>query len=98
MVLDVCQGGDLAMHLVKRQIFDENEVRFFIAEVLLAIEYLHANDILYRDLKPENILIDEHGHIRLADFGLVEDLPLDVCQGGDLAMHLVKRQIFDENE
>ena len=73
MVLDVCQGGDLAMHLVKRQIFDENEVRFFIAEVLLAIEYLHAKDILYRDLKPENILIDEKGHIRLADFGLAKE-------------------------
>ena len=61
------------MHLVKRQIFDENEVRFFIAEVLLAIEYLHAKDILYRDLKPENILIDEKGHIRLADFGLAKE-------------------------
>jgi serine/threonine protein kinase len=73
MILDYCSGGDLAFHLNKRQIFDENEAKFFIAEVILAIEYIHALDIIYRDLKPENILINNDGHVKLADFGLAKE-------------------------
>jgi len=73
MILDLCTGGDLAYHLTKREIFDENESKFFIAEVILAIEYLHSLDIIYRDLKPENILIDTEGHVKLADFGLAKE-------------------------
>jgi len=57
MILDFCSGGDLAFHLNKRQIFDENDARFYIAEVILAIEYIHTLNVIYRDLKPENILI-----------------------------------------
>jgi serine/threonine protein kinase len=49
--------------------------KFIAAELILAIQYLHSNNILYRDLKPENILIDDHGHIRLADFGLAKQGP-----------------------
>eukprot|EP00347_Sterkiella_histriomuscorum_P011779 403371126 len=53
-----------------RQKFTVPEAKFIFAEVLLALEYLHSNNILYRDLKPENILFDGEGHIKLADFGL----------------------------
>lgn len=49
---------------------NESQARFYFAEILTAIEFLHSNDILYRDLKPENIVIDELGHIKLTDFGL----------------------------
>lgn len=73
MILDYCPGGDLAYHLNQRQIFEEKEAKFFIAEVILAMEYLHNLDILYRDLKPENILIDEEGHAKMADFGLAKE-------------------------
>ena len=73
MILDYCNGCDLAYHLSKKQIFEEEEARFFIAEIILAIEYIHSLDVIYRDLKPENILIDSDGHCRLADFGLAKE-------------------------
>jgi serine/threonine protein kinase len=48
----------------------EKQAKFYFAEILEAIQYLHDNDILYRDLKPENIVLDENGHVKLTDFGL----------------------------
>ena len=51
---------------------DEAAARFYIAEVVLAIESLHKKNIVHRDLKPENLMLDAAGHIKLADFGLSE--------------------------
>lgn len=73
MVLDYCPNGDLMTHLSEKGRFPESVARFYIAEIILAIEYLHSLDIVYRDLKPENILIDRAGYIRLADFGLAKE-------------------------
>ena len=56
-----------------REKFSEDEARFYIAELVQAIEYLHSLNIIYRDLKPENILVDADGHIKLADFGLAKE-------------------------
>jgi serine/threonine protein kinase len=50
--------------------FTEARAKFYIAEIILALEYLHNKGIIYRDLKPENILMDGEGHLRIADFGL----------------------------
>eukprot|EP00330_Aristerostoma_sp_ATCC50986_P005652 CAMPEP_0114590698 /NCGR_PEP_ID=MMETSP0125-20121206/12910_1 /TAXON_ID=485358 ORGANISM="Aristerostoma sp., Strain ATCC 50986" /NCGR_SAMPLE_ID=MMETSP0125 /ASSEMBLY_ACC=CAM_ASM_000245 /LENGTH=222 /DNA_ID=CAMNT_0001788373 /DNA_START=402 /DNA_END=1071 /DNA_ORIENTATION=+ len=73
MVIDLCTGGDLSLHLARKIAFTEDEARFYVAELVLAIEHLHSFDVLYRDLKPENILLDTEGHIRLADFGLSKE-------------------------
>ena len=54
-------------------LFEESEAKFYIGELILAIEHLHNLDIIYRDLKPENILIDNENHIKLADFGLAKE-------------------------
>lgn len=72
IILDYCPGGDLAYHL-ESYLFGEDEAKFYIAELILAIEYLHNNNIVYRDLKPENIFITEDGHIKLADFGYAKE-------------------------
>lgn len=73
MVLEYCPNYDLLHHLEKKSMLDENSARFYLAEILLAIEYLHSFDILYRDIKPENILIDSSGHVKLTDFGLAKN-------------------------
>lgn len=72
-VLDYVPGGELYFHLQREKCFDENRTRFYTSELVLALEFLHHNDIIYRDLKPENILLDERGHIRLTDFGLSKE-------------------------
>ena len=72
MILDLCSLGDLK-YQIKEYLFEEDDAKFYIAEIILAIEYLHKRDIIYRDLKPENILIDEDGHFKLADFGLAKE-------------------------
>jgi len=73
LVLDLCPGGDLSLHLANKGTFTEDEVKFYMAELVLAIEHIHSLDVIYRDLKPENILLDEEGHIKLADFGLAKE-------------------------
>ena len=70
-------GGELFQHLRKFRTFDENKVRFYGAQIALALEYLHSKGIVYRDLKPENILMDDKGYLRLADFGMAKKLKDD---------------------
>jgi len=72
-VMDFCVGGELFHHLHNVGRLNEEQAKFYFAEVLLAIEYLHSHGIVYRDLKPENVLIDIDGHICLADFGLSKE-------------------------
>jgi serine/threonine protein kinase len=73
MVLDYCPGGELFYHLQQQGSFSEPDSRFYISEILLGLEYLHLQGVLYRDLKPENCLLDNAGHIRLTDFGLSKE-------------------------
>ncbi|EOY08170.1 Protein kinase domain - like 10 [Theobroma cacao] len=72
LVMEYCPGGDL--HVLRQRqsgrCFPEPAARFYVAEVLLALEYLHMLGVVYRDLKPENILVREDGHIMLTDFDL----------------------------
>ncbi|CAD5175599.1 unnamed protein product [Musa acuminata subsp. malaccensis] len=72
VVMEYCSGGDLhaLRHRQPRLRFSVSATRFYAAEVLIALEYLHMLGIVYRDLKPENILIRSDGHIMLSDFDL----------------------------
>lgn len=73
LVLDFCGGGELFFHMLSRGRFEERDAMFYFCEILLGLEYLHSQQVLYRDLKPENCLLDDDGHIRLTDFGLSKD-------------------------
>lgn len=77
-VMEFAIGGDLYYHLNMevarhRRGFSEGRVRFYSGEILLALGYLHACNIVYRDLKLENVLLDREGHIKIADFGLCKE-------------------------
>lgn len=73
MVLDYIRGGELFYHLRRAGRFPEDKARFYIAEVILALDCLHRHNVIYRDLKPENILLSLDGHIKLTDFGLSKE-------------------------
>ncbi|KAH8021503.1 hypothetical protein HPB51_015899 [Rhipicephalus microplus] len=73
LILDFLKGGDLFTRLSKEVMFTEEDVKFYLAELALALDHLHGLGIIYRDLKPENILLDSDGHISLTDFGLSKE-------------------------
>eukprot|EP00253_Pinus_taeda_P031647 PITA_31647 len=72
LAMKYCSGGDINLfrHSQPNKILSESTLRFYAAEVVLALEYLHEQGIVYRDLKPENILVQDNGHIMLTDFDL----------------------------
>ena len=72
LVMEFLAGGDLMSLLIKKDILTENEAKFYIAEIILAIESIHKLDCIHRDIKPDNILIGKNGHIKLSDFGLAK--------------------------
>jgi serine/threonine protein kinase len=74
-VMDYFPGGDLFNLMRTKGILSEDQAKVYIAEIIMAIGYLHDQCILYRDLKPENIMLDWQGHIKLIDFGLSKRQP-----------------------
>mmetsp|Transcript_103907 Transcript_103907/g.263911 ORF Transcript_103907/g.263911 Transcript_103907/m.263911 type:complete len:459 (-) Transcript_103907:58-1434(-) len=83
MVMDYLPGGDLMTHLMRKDVFTEDETRFYIAELVEAVDYIHENlHYIHRDIKPDNIVLDVEGHIRLLDFGLCKHDPPKPREGG----------------
>mmetsp|Transcript_12895 Transcript_12895/g.12982 ORF Transcript_12895/g.12982 Transcript_12895/m.12982 type:complete len:333 (+) Transcript_12895:407-1405(+) len=85
LALDYCQNGSLSDLLQKVNYLPERYAKIYIAELIVAIEYLHENNVVFRDLKPENIMFDNRWHIKLVDFGLAkenmkdEDVSMSFC-------------------
>ena len=72
LVMEYLPGGDLMGLLIARDIFTEEESKFYISEIILAIDHIHELNCIHRDIKPDNILIGKDGHIKLTDFGLAK--------------------------
>ena len=68
--MEYISGGDLFFHIRRSKTFSLEKAKFYAAELLLAIDFMHRNGVIYRDLKPENVLINHEGHIKIIDFGL----------------------------
>ncbi|QPH04479.1 hypothetical protein C2857_001512 [Epichloe festucae Fl1] len=79
-VLDLCNGGELLGVLKRTGTFDEECVRFYGAQILDSIDYMHSRGVIHRDLKPENVLLDDQMHVKITDFGTAKLLkdPRDV--------------------
>ena len=72
LVMEYLPGGDLMNLLIEKDTLTEKDAKFYISELILAIESIHNLDCIHRDIKPDNILIDKNGHIKLSDFGLAK--------------------------
>ena len=73
MVMDCCSSMNLKILIFKNGVFTDQEAKFYISEIILALESLHEQGVYHRDLKPDNILIATDGHLMLADFGLAKE-------------------------
>ncbi|OMJ93575.1 hypothetical protein SteCoe_3411 [Stentor coeruleus] len=73
IIMDFCPNGDLGTQLAREKRFSEEKARFYMVEVLLALQELHNHGIIFRDLKPDNVVLDEEGHAKLTDFGLSKE-------------------------
>ncbi|CAO3644039.1 unnamed protein product [Mucor hiemalis] len=74
MVLDLMLGGDLRFHLDRLGQFNELQVRFYVADLILSINYIHKQWIIHRDIKPDNVLLDSNGHAHLSDFNIATQI------------------------
>ncbi len=72
LVMDLLTGGDLRYHIAHKRTFSEPQTKFIIANMLLALEYIHNKNIIHRDIKPENLVLESNGYVRITDFGVAK--------------------------
>ena len=74
LVLDYLPGGDLRYYINKGIIFSETQIKFFISNIILSLDYIHSMNIIHRDVKPENLVFDGRGYLHLTDFGIARKI------------------------
>lgn len=72
LVMDLFKGGDLRYHIFINKKFTESQSKFFCANVILGLEYIHSHNIIHRDIKPENLVLDSNGYLAITDFGVAK--------------------------
>ena len=80
LLMDYIDGGDLRYHIGRRRRFHEREAKFFIANMIMGLEYLHKNNIIHRDMKPENLVFDSDGYLRITDLGISREIRAENSQ------------------
>jgi serine/threonine protein kinase len=100
-ITEFMQGGQLFTYLKNNAQLKTKQAKFYLSEILLALQYMHENNYIYRDLKPENILIGKDGHIKLSDFGfsklVTDELVFTICGTPSYeAPEINKKQGYDK--
>ena len=72
LVMDLLTGGDLRYQIVRHKTFNEIQTKFFLANIILGLEYIHSKNIIHRDIKPENLVMENTGYVRITDFGVAK--------------------------
>lgn len=72
--MEFVAGGELFNYIRAEGQFSNRTAQMVAAEIILALQYLHNQDIIYRDIKPENLLVDHEGHLKLTDFGFAKHI------------------------
>lgn len=97
--MECAEGGELLELIQSVSVVPGDDIVVFVAEIVLALEYLHDKGIVYRDLKPENVMLDRNGHVKLTDFGLaktIDDMTQTFCGTAEfLAPEIIKREAYD---
>ena len=99
IVMDLCLGGDLRFRCKNTppdMCLPLDQSRFYIAQVVLAIEYLHECDVLHRDIKPANVVMESDGYIKLTDFGLATKLKNDKCRSTSGTVGFMSPEIYQK--
>ena len=77
LILDFCPGGDLRFYMNRDINFSEIQIKFFISNLILSLNYIHNENIIHRDVKPENLVFDGRGYLHLTDFGIARKIKRD---------------------
>ena len=72
LVMDLFKGGDLRYHISRKIRFNEYQCKFILACLMVALEYIHSQNVIHRDIKPENLVFDDNGLIHITDFGVAK--------------------------
>eukprot|EP00344_Euplotes_crassus_P007690 CAMPEP_0197010312 /NCGR_PEP_ID=MMETSP1380-20130617/53742_1 /TAXON_ID=5936 /ORGANISM="Euplotes crassus, Strain CT5" /LENGTH=106 /DNA_ID=CAMNT_0042432157 /DNA_START=254 /DNA_END=574 /DNA_ORIENTATION=- len=74
VILDHLDGGDMRYHISWKKKFTEEQTKFFMSNIIIALEYIHNLGVIHRDIKPENLVFDSNGYMRIIDFGIARVL------------------------
>ncbi|KAF0693777.1 Aste57867_15276 [Aphanomyces stellatus] len=100
IIFEFCIGGDLLNLITQDKSLPESSIKGFGHDIMMGLQYLHANGVIYCDLKPANVLIDEYGCLKLSDFGLARKIPTEEsAQKNDQSPgspHYMAPELFDQ--